>query len=386
MSVEEWKTLESETTRLLTNLHKDPVGRREDTKVTNRKLLQFNDIVKKRDSLIQTFNQSRQNSDKVQLVKQILKNINRQLNEIKFIIDSRINVGIMGEKFDIKTASSLIPVMDGSESKTKRIIQAIEFYSELLDDAGKKLLIKYVLKTCISEFAIIRLEDDYATVAELIKDLKCNCLTPKQASVLFGQLYTSNQGNKSIDDYGRDLEALMVELTLSQSKGDVNTQKILRPINESIVTQIFIEGLQSQELKTILKAQNCEILSKAIEVAKKNCPQSSKIENAYFANANGFRRGYRSNSYVTTKPREQQNYKSHLNYNKNKIHDGNDFYSKDRSGTSFNNKNMRYQRQNYTSFQKPTEQSFSRQVKSAESNERPSFQRKQSRQFFRGSQ
>lgn len=58
------------------------------------------------------------------------------------------------EKFDIKTATSLIPVMDNSEQTIEKIIDGIEMYNEyLVDTTQKKLLITFVLKTRLSKSA-----------------------------------------------------------------------------------------------------------------------------------------------------------------------------------------------------------------------------------------
>ncbi|KAG5868608.1 hypothetical protein JTB14_037010 [Gonioctena quinquepunctata] len=55
--------------------------------------------------------------------------------------------GNMTETFYSKTSASLLPVMDGTENVTKQLTDSIEFHDALLDDAGKKLLSNYILKT-----------------------------------------------------------------------------------------------------------------------------------------------------------------------------------------------------------------------------------------------
>lgn len=66
----------------------------------------------------------------------------------------------MGENFDLRTAASLLPSMDGSEEATKQLIDAIELYSELLDQSSKPLLVKYILKAKLNQNAKCRLNKD----------------------------------------------------------------------------------------------------------------------------------------------------------------------------------------------------------------------------------
>lgn len=50
----------------------------------------------------------------------------------------------MSGKFNLRTASSLLPSLDGSEESVKQLVDAIELYDKLLDADGKSLLIKYI--------------------------------------------------------------------------------------------------------------------------------------------------------------------------------------------------------------------------------------------------
>lgn len=45
---------------------------------------------------------------------------------------------------------SLISVMDNSQETTKRLINSTEMYANMLDDKGKVLLIKFILKSRLS--------------------------------------------------------------------------------------------------------------------------------------------------------------------------------------------------------------------------------------------
>lgn len=51
------------------------------------------------------------------------------------------------EKFDLKTAVALLPIIDSSEKSVLRLISAIEMYGSMLQNDGKLMLLNFVLKT-----------------------------------------------------------------------------------------------------------------------------------------------------------------------------------------------------------------------------------------------
>lgn len=177
----------------------------------------------------------------------------------------------MAQKFDPKTASSLLPVMDGSETVTLQLINGIEWYDALLDDAGKLLLTTYVLKTRLSGSANIRLKSSYASNQLLVTDLRCHFITKKSATALSSKLNNIKQGSKSVEEFGKTIEELMVDLTIAQSGGNSGVMDILRPVNEKIGISSFANGLQNYSLRTIIKARNYDTLSEAICGAKDEC-------------------------------------------------------------------------------------------------------------------
>lgn len=100
----------------------------------------------------------------------------------------------MSEQFNLKTAASLLPRMDGTEETTKNLIDGIELYDAFLDEAGKKSLTNYVLKVRLSCNAKIRLRGEYATNKALVADLKALFLTKKSAGALSARLHGVGKG------------------------------------------------------------------------------------------------------------------------------------------------------------------------------------------------
>lgn len=169
--------------------------------------------------------------------------------------------------FDLKTAISLLPMIDDTEEKTNQLIDAIDLYSGMLDTEGKKTLIEFVLKTRLSATAKLRLESKYDDVKTLIKSMKTHLLRNKSDTTLQVQLSKTKQGSKSIDQFGTELERLFVNLTISQANDDEAAYRILKPINEKNAIKRFIDGLNDQKISTIVNARNFSSLKDAIQTA-----------------------------------------------------------------------------------------------------------------------
>lgn len=121
-------------------------------------------------------------------------------------------------QFELKTAIIILPVVDDTEDKINQLIDAIKLYNDTLDEAGKKSLVTFVFKTRLSTTAKLRLEATYTSVELLVKDMKTRLLRSKSDSVLQLQLSNAKQSNKSIEQFGTELENLFVKLTIAQAK------------------------------------------------------------------------------------------------------------------------------------------------------------------------
>lgn len=135
------------------NLRKDSSGRREDVVKTLRKLSELDSFGERLRSAVTLFNSSSHNPSVVERAKQILKIVKTEIGAAREILTNRLgsvedkeikantdNIEVeekvntnevittlnMEEKFDLKTATSLLPMMDDSENVTKQLIDAIE--------------------------------------------------------------------------------------------------------------------------------------------------------------------------------------------------------------------------------------------------------------------
>lgn len=171
------------------------------------------------------------------------------------------------EQFNLKTAISLLPVMDKTESVTKQLISNIEMYSDMLESEEHKKLITFVLRSRLSEGAKLRLHETYSTIPDLLKDMRSRLLSRKSDTSLQQQLQCVKQNNKSIEDFGKQVEQLFVDLTISQADGDSKKHEVLKSVNEKNAIKRFAEGLRNSRISTIIAARNYSSLNDAIRAA-----------------------------------------------------------------------------------------------------------------------
>lgn len=170
-------------------------------------------------------------------------------------------------KFDLKTALNLLPVCSNDEASVKQLIDGIEYYTSELDEKSQEKLIKFVLKTRLSQPAKLKLSPSYANIDELITDLKAHLLPKKSASAIQRKLQNYRQNDLSIDEFGKQVTELFVDLTLTQSDGSDANFKVLKPINEKQAIKCFADGLRSRRLGTIISARTFPSLKDAVQAA-----------------------------------------------------------------------------------------------------------------------
>lgn len=195
-----------------------------------------------------------------------IKKVYREISEIEK--QSTLVKAPTMSSFDIKVAANLLPVMNDSEDVTLKLIEATEFYESMLDDASKPTLVKFILKTRLSNSAKLRLKSNYNSVGALIGDIKKHLLTRQSDTALQAKLFSTKQGDKCIAEFGKELEEIFVNLTISQANGDAGAFEVLRPINEKAAIKRFASGLRNQKLSTIISSRNFEGLKDAIRSAQ----------------------------------------------------------------------------------------------------------------------
>lgn len=170
-------------------------------------------------------------------------------------------------KFDLKTALNLLPVSKDDESSMLQLIDGIEYYKSELDQESQSKLVKFVLKSRLSRAAKLKLSTSYNDVDALLKDMKNQLLPKKSAAAIQRKLLNIRQNDLSIDEYGKQISEMFVDLTVSQANGNDSNYKILHPLNEKQAIKSFADGLRNRRLSTIIAARNLSSLQDAIQAA-----------------------------------------------------------------------------------------------------------------------
>lgn len=274
--------------KFFSKINKEPQDRRTLARI-NKLLVELGLIETEFNDLRIEYNKVDRDSREIQTVKTHVVEIEKYLFNSRKILLDRLKTVLenssdeldnehslnMSEKFDLRTAASLLPPMDGTEDATKQLIDAIELYNGLLDADGKKLLVTYVLKVKISQSAKMRLDKAYNTVEGLISDMKKHLLTKKSAAALATELHSIKQEGRSIDNYAKNIEDLFLNLTLAQADGNDNNLSVLRGINEKLAIHAFSNGLKNSEVRTVIKARDYSSLKDAILGAKEEEKQKT---------------------------------------------------------------------------------------------------------------
>lgn len=263
--------------KIKTNLVKDGPTRRQNKNTCDKKKNEANSIISKCNTYLASINleKHKYKSDELLALDTLTNDIASIYEDIVKYCTQDVTNSVTMSKFDLKTAVSLLPVMDGKEEVTKQLISAIDMYSSMLDEASNKQLVTFILKTRLSEGAKLRMSQSYDTVTLLLADMRKNLLTKKSFTALQQQLQTASQNNRSIEVFGKEIETLFNELTISQADGDVAKYDILRPLNEQTAIRRFAEGLQNGHLSTIISARDYTSLKDAIRGAKDQAASTS---------------------------------------------------------------------------------------------------------------
>lgn len=214
------------------------------------------------------------------------------------------------ETFNLKTAVSLLPIMNDKENVTKQLISAIELYESMLKEESKTSLVQFVLKTRLSESATLRLSQKYDTVKLLVDDMRKHLLTKTSFTALQQKLLGCTQNQKSIEDFGKEIEELFVGLTVSQADGDSSKYEILKPLNEKSAIRRFASGLRNSQLSTVITARNYESLKDAIRGAKDEQMSTTTSEGIM-----KFQRGKSFNNSYSYKGRGNRGSSRYINHN-----------------------------------------------------------------------
>lgn len=272
--------------------------------------------------------------EEVEKGQEVIHSINLLYSEIKNLCippsEGENNPSEMAD-FDLKTAANLLPIMNDDELVTLQLIDAIELYETMLKDDSKKHLINFVIKTRLSYRAKLRIDPSYTTIKDLVTDMKKHLLTRKSDTALQSRLQNVKQNNRSISDFGEEVERLFTDLTISQADGNTDHYKILKPLNEKNAIRRFSEGLRDRKISTIIAARNFASLKDAIRAAQDEevTAPAPPVFHYHRGRSNGRGRGARVSRNYFSQGRnadKQGNYSQNFSTNRPNLSRGGRFY------------------------------------------------------------
>ncbi|KAI4458041.1 hypothetical protein MML48_7g00013152 [Holotrichia oblita] len=151
------------------NISKDSLERRRNIDETQKKITELDSYEARLNKLKVDIHKSQETLELVSNIKTFVKAIDTLINECRITLQNRLEIKDTIESFSLKTANSLVPSMDSSEDTTKKSIHSISLYADLINPENKAgHLIKFILKTRLSENTKIRLDKSYDTVEDLL--------------------------------------------------------------------------------------------------------------------------------------------------------------------------------------------------------------------------
>lgn len=252
----------------------------------------------------------RTDEDEENVITEYCEKLNSLYSEILKLCQPRDTLSdTLKMDFDLKVALNLLPVMNDEIANTRQLVDGIDYYSSVLDTKFHSKLINFVLKSRLSQGAKLRLASNYDSVSQLLTEMKRILLPQKSANSLQKQLLNLRQDELSIDDFGKKLSEMFVDLTISQSDGNSTKYDILKSINEKQAIKQFSDGLRNRRISTIISAQKFDCLKDAIQAA---VDEDSSTSNAS-AQILSMKRN-NSNTYYKNKSRlpfQQNNYRGY---------------------------------------------------------------------------
>lgn len=171
--------------------------------------------------------------------------------------------------FDISVAMKIIPEFNGDHKKFTNFCNIVEYLYDPLDTENKPKLLKFVLKTKISDTVrskLIGLEVP-VTFNEFKLNFQKVLKQPKSSLMIQSELSRLTQRNSTVTEYAAKIEELIADLNYLQINQQGNQHRdIIVKMNDEIGLHAFKSGL-ADPLKNIVFAARPSNLNDAIHLA-----------------------------------------------------------------------------------------------------------------------
>lgn len=172
----------------------------------------------------------------------------------------------MPPKLDLGLALKVVHPFDGAVTKLTAYIESVELLQDYAEGVPEADILKF-MRTTLKGAAHGAIENcDTITLAkEALKQKFAIRVTPRAVE---NELNAKRQQNKSISDFGSEIEQLSAKLAAAHvSTGTFANEAAAVNIVEPIAVQAFANGLRDPATKFFLRARNPTTLNKAISDA-----------------------------------------------------------------------------------------------------------------------
>lgn len=179
---------------------------------------------------------------------------------------------------DIRRATSLVPMYDGSSDQLESFVDALNLLAEITPADQTATAVRYV-KTRLTKRARLGLSNNLATIQDIINDLNARCKSQEKPESLIAKLKQIKKSTTT--EFCDEIENLTLKL-----KSLYMEKQIPEDVANSMATKVGLEslinGIPSSETKIILKAGNFTNIQEAILKVNENT--SSQNAQVLFTN------------------------------------------------------------------------------------------------------
>lgn len=175
------------------------------------------------------------------------------------------------ETFDLKTATALIQNYDGSADGLASFLDATSLLDELTPANQQGKAVKF-LKTRLTGKARLGLPENLNTINQVAQDVKNRCASRETPDAVIAKLRATKQkGNpekfcEEIDDLTAKLKAVYLRENMPEA--------LANSMSTKAGVDALTNGINSQELKIILKAGSFHNIKDAIQKVNENASTS----------------------------------------------------------------------------------------------------------------
>ena len=166
-------------------------------------------------------------------------------------------------KFDIKLANALVHPYDGSAENLEFFLDTASLLKDYVEPTQVASAIKF-LKTRLTGKARVGLRNDYATIDEILSDIRLKCTDTTSPESIIAQMKTLRmKPNQDAKEYCDSVEKCCTKLKSIYINQQIPTE-VAEAMSRKAGIDALITGISNTDIKLILKAGTFTSLAQAI--------------------------------------------------------------------------------------------------------------------------